>query len=162
MHDSTIFDNCQIRAELQTQPTDGYLIGDGGYACRRYLLTPLANPVTPAERAYNAAQISARNSIERTNGILKRRFPALKYGMRLRIDNALPVIVAAVVLHNIAVTLGEEDPPEDQELHAFVESIRLEGVRVQYDPVEVAPPTGVNLAGSTSMRQAVIDGHFTH
>jgi nuclease HARBI1 len=162
VHDSTIFDNCQIRAELEIQPTDGYLIGDGGYACRRYLLTPLANPVTPAERAYNVAQISARNSIERTNGILKRRFPALKYGMRLRIDNALPVIVAAVVLHNIAVTLGEEDPPEDQELHAFVESKRLEGVRVQYDPVEVAPPTGVNLAGSTSMRQAVINGHFAH
>ena len=160
VHDSTIFDNSRLRAELETQNREGYLIGDGGYPCRRYLLTTFANPTTDAERAYNNSLTSARNCIERTNGILKRRFPALKYGIRLRVDNVLPVIVATVVLHNIAVTLGDEEPPEDEELHSFVASNRLKSLRVHYNPVEVVPPVGVQQAGATSMRQAVVDGHF--
>ena len=64
VHDSTIFDNSQLRAMMETQQITGILVGDGGYACRRYMLTPLNNPTTAAERAYNAAQILARNSIE--------------------------------------------------------------------------------------------------
>jgi len=161
VHDSTIFDNCQLRAQLETSPAHGYLVGDGGYACRRYLLTPLAKPTTAAEKAYNAAQISARNCIERTNGRLKRRFAALKYGMRLRIDHVLPVIVATVVLHNIAAVLGDEDPPADQQLDQFLTSVRDRGLQVNYDPVEVGPPT-LNAAAlaSTAMRKAVIESHF--
>jgi len=101
VHDSTVFDNSHIRAVLETNPLDGYLIGDSGYPCRRYLLTPLINPTTEVQKAYNVAQISARDSIERANGILKRRFPALKYGLRLSLKYTLPVIVATVVLNNI-------------------------------------------------------------
>jgi len=83
VHDSTIFDHSYIRAKLEIGGmADGYLIGDGGYPCRHYLLTPLIQPMTAAEKHYNAAQIKARNSIERTFGVLKRRFPALKYGLR--------------------------------------------------------------------------------
>jgi nuclease HARBI1 len=160
VHDSTIFDNCRLRAELETQRMDGYLVGDGGYPCRRYLLTPVVNPTTDAERAFNTAQTSARNCIERTNGILKRRFPALKYGIRLHITNVLPVIVATVVLHNIAVTLGDEEPPDDEQLHSFVASNRLQSLRLTYNEVQVVPPVGVQQAGATSMRQAVINGHF--
>ena len=41
--------------------------------------------------------------------MLKRRFPALKYDLRPKLANTFPVIVAIVVLHNIAVTLGGDD-----------------------------------------------------
>jgi len=75
VHDSTVFDNSRIRALLETGPREGYLVGDGGYPCRQYLLTPVLNPATEAEKKYNEAQASARNCIERANGILKRRFP---------------------------------------------------------------------------------------
>jgi len=162
VHDSTIFDGCLLRYELENGPTDGYLVGDGGYACRRYLLTPVSNPTTAAEKAYNSAQISARNCIERTNGRLKRRFPALKYGMRLRSDHALSVIVATVVLHNIATVLGEEEPPQDQQLNDFLSDLRQKGLRVDYDPVQVGPPqhAGNGTAAATATRKAVIDGHF--
>jgi len=161
VHDSTIFDNSHLRALLEMGPAHGYLVGDGGYACRKYLLTPLTNPTTAAEKLYNASQISARNCIERTNGRLKRRFPALKYGMRLRIDHVLPVIVATVVLHNIAAVLGDEDPPDDQQLDQFLASVRQHGLQVNYDPVEVQPPTVGATGASVAMRKAVIDSHFT-
>lgn len=161
VHDSTIFDNCNLRAKLEIGPSRGYLVGDGGYACRRYLLTPLTNPTTAAEKAFNMAQISARNCIERTNGRLKRRFPCLKYGMRLRRDHILPVIVATVVLHNIAAALGDEEPPDDQLLHQFLASVRHRGLRVDYDPIDVGPPTMCTTSASSAMRKSVIDMHFT-
>jgi len=158
VHDSTIFDNSQIRALFETGRMDGCLVGDGGYACRQYMLTPLLNPATAAERAYNSAHVAARNCIERTNGLLKRRFPCLKYGMRLHLDNILPVIVATVVLHNIAVLTREEDPDDDEALEHFINNRRQRGLQVDYAPVEALPPTGPLPAGATGMRRAIIDG----
>lgn len=160
-HDSTVFDNSRIRAVLETTAPDGYLVGDGGYPCRHYLLTPVANPATEADRKYNEAHISARNCIERANGILKRRFPALKYGLRLKLKNTLPVIVAAVVVNNIALIAGDQEPPADEQLSEFIERMSQAGFQVNYDPVEVGPPTGQLTAATTSMRQAVINSHFT-
>jgi hypothetical protein len=163
VHDSTIFDNCRLRALFESNQIEGCLVGDGGYASRRYMLTPINNPTTRPDKLYNAAQILARNCIERTNGILKRRFPALKYGMRLSLENTLPVIVATVVLHNIAVILGDELPDDDQELHEFLADRRTAQLMEwdNNDPVEVAPPSTVQHTGATARRRAVIDSHFT-
>ena len=85
VHHSTIFDNSQLRAMLETQQTHGCLVGDSGYACQHYMLMPLNHTATTAEQAYNAAQILARNCIGRTTGIPKRRFPALKYSLHLKL-----------------------------------------------------------------------------
>ena len=161
VHDSTIFDHSHIRALLETTHTDGYLVGDGGYPCRRYLLTPVTNPVTRAEAAYNVAHITARNPIERVNGVLKRRFAALKYGLRLRLENILPVIVATVVLHNIAVVLADEMPPDDEELETFMMHARRQDMLAVYDEEDVVPPADPIRPAGTSMRQAVIHNHFT-
>lgn len=163
VHDSTIFDNSHVRALLETQQFDGYLVGDSGYACRRYLLTPVNNPTNRSEVAYNNAHVSARNCIDRVNGVLKRRFPALKYGMRLRIDHVLPVIVTTTVLHNIAAALGEEVPPDDQQLDSYISLLRQQGLALQYDPVDVLPPpmhANGNGNGATFMRQSVIQNNF--
>ena len=50
------------------------------------------------------------------SGILKRRFPYVVH-MRINFDNAVKVIMAAVVLHNIAIEWKDEiedlDEPED-------------------------------------------------
>lgn len=161
VHDSTIFDNCNIRAVFEARRVDGYLVGDGGYACRRYMITPLINPVTAAERAFNVAQVSARNCIERTNGILKRRFPCLKYGLRLKLDNILPVIVATVVLHNLAVITQDQEPEDDDELDRYISSRRKRGLPIVYDPVEALPPVGLIPAGANGMRRALIDSVFS-
>lgn len=160
VHDSTIFDHSHVRALFETGRYSGYLVGDGGYASRTYMLTPLGHPATAAEQRYNAAQTSARNCIERTNGILKRRFPCLKYGMRLKIENILPVIVATVVLHNIAIMTRDEEPDDDDELDEYISRRRQQGHQVDYDPVEVMPLVENIPGGAGGVRRAIIDNVF--
>lgn len=76
VHDSTIFNDSPLCAQLERGDFGTMVIvGDSGYPCRPYLLTPVLNPRTPAEATYNEAEISTRNPIERLFGILKRRFP---------------------------------------------------------------------------------------
>lgn len=54
VHDSTIFDNSLVRAKFENHEywNNVFLIGDGGYPCRNYLMTPLLNTSTQAEENY--------------------------------------------------------------------------------------------------------------
>ena len=56
-HDSRIFENSVIRDRFENNEVDGLLLGDNGYLCKRYLMTPLLYPVTNAEKAYNKSHI---------------------------------------------------------------------------------------------------------
>lgn len=92
------------------------LVGDSGYACKQYMMTPLDHCITPAEHLYNEAQIRTRNPVERIFGVWKRRFPVMAIGLRVSLENSFPIIVATAVLHNIARRAGEHMPPDDQEI----------------------------------------------
>lgn len=48
--------------------------------------------------------------VERQYGVLKRRFPALAIGIRLDLKNAINVIIACCVLHNMCILRNEEEP----------------------------------------------------
>ncbi|XP_071052055.1 putative nuclease HARBI1 [Onthophagus taurus] len=112
-HDMTIYSNSRIRARLEGgEFRNGIILGDSGYGVGKYLLTPLQNPETAAEKLYNKAHITTRNSVERLFGVWKRRFPILAYGIRLKLATAYAVIVASAVLHNISISMHEEEPPE--------------------------------------------------
>lgn len=93
------------------------IAGDSGYPLRPYFLTPLANPRTRGEQLYNEAHIRTRNMVERVIGIWKRRFPVMAYGMRLKLDTVLTVIVATAVLHNIAREMNEPEPPLPEDIN---------------------------------------------
>ncbi|KAH6942901.1 hypothetical protein HPB50_011526 [Hyalomma asiaticum] len=43
-HDSRIFDSSRARVMYETGAVTGILLGDMGYACRSYLMTPLKDP----------------------------------------------------------------------------------------------------------------------
>jgi hypothetical protein len=117
VHDSTIFNDSRIRMRLENNEFPNcYLLGDSGYACKRYLLTPLLVVNNRAEQRYNTAHKTTRNVVERSFGVLKRRFPCLAIGLRVQIEKVLPIIIATMILHKISIDVNEDDPIEDPEI----------------------------------------------
>lgn len=111
VHDSTIFNNSPLCAQMESGLYENFfLLGDSGYFCKRFLLTPILNPCTNAEQNYNRSHITTRNTVERCIGVWKRRFPCIQKGITMRkMDTILKVIVATAVLHNMAIEFEEEE-----------------------------------------------------
>ncbi|CAI6370693.1 unnamed protein product [Macrosiphum euphorbiae] len=110
-HDSRIFRESKRRALFeQGVYGDALLVGDSGYACTSYMMTPLHECYTPAEQLYNESQIRTRNPIGRFFGVWKRRFPIMALGLRVKLIRVFPIITATLVLNNIARRAGEEVP----------------------------------------------------
>lgn len=107
VHDSRIWNNSRICADLEAGRFNGYILGDSGYPCTPTLLTPLRNVHNPAEVRYNRAHITTRSAVERSFAHWKRRFPILHYGLRMKLENVPHTIVAAAVIHNIAINNNE-------------------------------------------------------
>ncbi|XP_060759492.1 putative nuclease HARBI1 [Neoarius graeffei] len=114
VHDSRILQNSQLCEAFEEGIIDGILLGDSGYPLKPWLLTPFLNPTTPAQRKYNAAHCSTRNTIERAFGVLKRRFHCLHGELRMIPDRVCNIVCATVVLHNMARDLQLPDPEEEE------------------------------------------------
>lgn len=108
-HDSRIFQNSRLCVQLENQPHHGHLLGDNGYACSNYLLTPLLRPQTAAEQRYNRSHKTTRGIIEHLFGLVKRRFHCLHIPLRTKLETSLVIIVAVFILHNIAVERNEPE-----------------------------------------------------
>lgn len=113
-HDARIWDESLVKEEMETGRIRGIILGDGGYPCRRYLLTPLLNPATPSEEAYNLSHIRTRNTIERLFGQWKSTFRALQNGMQIKLSTAKHAIVAMAILHNIKLQRDHDDIMYDE------------------------------------------------
>lgn len=152
-HDSNIFRNSRVRNEFENGLyNDSLLVADSGYAIKSYVITPLLNPQTPAESLFNEAQIRTRNPVERSFGVLKRRFPILALGIRLKTEKVEAVVIASAILHNISVSLGDVNPPEvNEEIQAAIEL--TENIN-NYANIQIHG--GVN----NSVRYALINAHF--
>ena len=102
VHDSRIFLNSLLRQNFEDGRYNGILLGDNGYGCKRYLMTPFLVPQNDGEKRYNRALIKSRTTIERTFGVWKRIFPCLSLGLRTCVDTSMAIIVATAVLYNYA------------------------------------------------------------
>lgn len=118
-HDSFIFRTSAIGHHLEASHhglEDGVLLGDSGYACTPFLQTPYTHPHTRSEERFNVAHKTTRCIIERTFGVLKRRFHILHSEIRMAPDRVCTIIVACFVLHNIAVFLREPEIDDDWDI----------------------------------------------
>ncbi|XP_053382450.1 putative nuclease HARBI1 [Mercenaria mercenaria] len=103
-HDSHILRVSNVGRYLEAHhqdPERGYLLGDSGYPCRPFLLTPFLQPGNETEERYNRAHISTRNLVERTFGVWKRTFHVLHVEIRMKPQRVTRVTVACAVLHNL-------------------------------------------------------------
>ena len=101
---------------------DGYLLEDRSYPCQPSLLTNYSDPEPGPQQRFNAAHCRTRARVEMAIGILKSRFQCLQ--LRVTPERACDIIVACVVLHNIAIIRGEQhpavqtnDPEDDHPIH---------------------------------------------
>lgn len=101
VHDARIWRNCEVR-QIMARTKDTVLIADQGYGIEPWLMTPFRNPQTDRERKFNKLLAKERVIIEQCFGQLKRRFPILGYVCRIKLENVPNMILACVILHNIA------------------------------------------------------------
>ena len=72
-------------------------------------------PQSDKQIFYNKTHAKERVVIEQTFGQLKRRFPMLRYGLRLKLESVPTAITCCAILHNIAKHFNEPDPIDDEE-----------------------------------------------
>ena len=93
-HDAHIFRTSPLKRRLETNRgnQDGILLGDSGYACKPYLLTPYLRPSTVAQERFNIAHKRTRAQVERAFGWLKRRFHVLHGEIRMAPERVCTLI----------------------------------------------------------------------
>ena len=115
VHDSRVFNTSKTRAKLENQAFNGWLLGDKGYACKKYLMTPCYRQNNEPEQRYNRSHATTRNVIERMFGAMKRKFAILQSRIRYKLDTTLATIVACMVLWNFLRQRNEPIDYEDED-----------------------------------------------
>lgn len=115
VHDSRIFKNSAIYQLLLNGYDRSVLLGDEGYGITPFLMPPYRDPVTAEERNFNKVHCKNRVTIEQSFGQLKRRFPILRYGIRLQQDTIPVCIMACFILHNISKYLHDDSTFDNEQ-----------------------------------------------
>ncbi|XP_060844436.1 LOW QUALITY PROTEIN: putative nuclease HARBI1 [Rhopalosiphum padi] len=146
-HDKTIFKKSQIYYNLiNGKWGNSLIVADSGYANSLHVVTPFLNPQNYIEELYNESIIRTRNPVERSYGVLKRRFLVLSLGLRLKLETTQAVTVACFVLYNIACDNNDIDSPILDIILPNNENINIEEQQ----------PDGENA------RQQLIQEYFSH
>ncbi|XP_067653981.1 putative nuclease HARBI1 [Haliotis asinina] len=149
-HDSLIWSNCKIASKMEEHVPDGWLLGDSGYACRPWLLTPFTEPKTHPQERYNTAHIRTRNTTERAFGVLKARFRCLHKSsgcLWFSPERCTVIIMACFKLHNYCINNGVHVPPGDALAEADVENN--------------TPPTLMQCVDGNTARQNLVNERFS-
>lgn len=115
-HDSFILRSSEIWDAFENGSLHGIILGDSGYPCKNWLLTPFLNPESRPKQRYNSAHTRTRVTIERTFGIFKKRFASMHQELRLSPNDACLLICFCAILHNIAIDYHIEfNEPENND-----------------------------------------------
>ncbi|XP_045121818.1 putative nuclease HARBI1 [Portunus trituberculatus] len=154
VHDSRIWNECGLKADFErgTIPGGCHLIGDSGYPCQPWLLTPILQPRDAAEEAYNRAHKRTRCIVERGIGQLKRRFHVLHGEIRVDPIKTSKIVMVCAALHNLCKEMNLQLPDDE---HDEYEDQPLEANPVQ--PLQLG-----HLQNGVLVRDHFINLHFRH
>ncbi|XP_050734738.1 putative nuclease HARBI1 [Eriocheir sinensis] len=97
-------------------PAGSHLLGDSGYPCKTWLLTPYLRPLPGPQSRYNRSHKITRSIVERGIGQLKRRFHVLHGEVRLRPPlKVCKIIHVCGMLHNICKDRNLPLPLDDEQ-----------------------------------------------
>ncbi|XP_049522253.1 putative nuclease HARBI1 [Dermacentor silvarum] len=116
-HDARVLQESSLFRDAGTKCEGGYLIGDCAYPLLVWLQTPYRQcgaSWQPWMEAFNATHCKQRVVIEGAFGLLKARFRRLAYVDVATIPQAVDIVMAACVLHNIASRSGDAVDDEEQ------------------------------------------------
>ncbi|XP_061919295.1 putative nuclease HARBI1 [Entelurus aequoreus] len=125
VEDCRIFRESTLCQRFQQGMISGLLLGDRGYACQPFLMTPHPDPALEPQKRFNVALAKTRFRIEMTFASLKARFSCL-HALRASPERASKTIAACAVLHNIASIRREKAPDITLQPHDVVDSMALD------------------------------------
>ncbi|KAK1272113.1 hypothetical protein QJS04_geneDACA023489 [Acorus gramineus] len=115
-HDSKVLAHAVYNPEhnFPLPPPNKYYVVDAGYPNRNGFLAPYRNTQyhlpdfqragpRGKEEMFNSLHSSLRNVIERSFGILKKRFPILNLMPNYPYRTQVKIVVAAIVIHNFII-----------------------------------------------------------
>ena len=130
VHDNRVFKNSDLferveQDEVTMCPNGSFIVGDAAYQLMTWVMTPFKDngKVTREQKTYNYIQSSTRTVIERAFGLLKGRFPRLRYLDMSNLEDMCKMIIAICTIHNFI--LDQDDG-------------------LEFDNIEIVPEEEVN------------------
>lgn len=118
-HDARVLQNSPFYRKAEELCGDGFLLGDAAYPLTSWLLPPYKDfgnlPIW--KKNFNYVHSSGRMVIEHAFGILKQRFPRLRYITLKRMYDICLLIMSCCVLHNLCN--DKDDLPNDVDPNAI-------------------------------------------
>ncbi|XP_035983967.1 putative nuclease HARBI1 isoform X2 [Fundulus heteroclitus] len=108
LRDTKILQRSALHKQLQDNK-EGWLLGDGRYPLKKWLMTPLESPGTDAELRYNLAHMMTREIADRTFRAIQTRFRCLdgiKGNLQYSPERSSSILLACCVLHNASLHSG--------------------------------------------------------
>ncbi|KAI2662548.1 hypothetical protein H4Q32_001427 [Labeo rohita] len=150
--DRAVFKQSSVAKLFEEQDNDeGWLLGDNRYPLKKWLMTPVQSPESPAEYRYNLAHTTTHEIVDRTFRAIQTRFRCLdgaKGYLQYSPEKCSHIIQACCVLHNISLQSGLD-------AWTFERTEATDQSGEDIDPTDTVDPEALRV------RQELIQNHFS-